>query len=100
MILGTKIMQPGEVKDFPIDYTEWLAENAPTDTLDSATVDIVATDGGSASNLTETNLVVSNTAVAPWLTAVAAGRFKVTVQVTTDDGRVDEAEFIVIVRDT
>lgn len=99
MILDKKFMQPGENKDFPIDYADWLAENAPTDTLASATMAITATDGGSASNLIQSNLVVSPTAVAPWLRAIAAGKFKVTVRVTTTAGRIDESEFTVTVKD-
>lgn len=99
MILDKKFMQPGEVKDFPTTYVDWLAENAPTDTLASATASIAATDGGLNSNLVLSSLVVSPTAVAPWLTAVAAGKFKVTVRVTTAAGRIDEFEFTVTVKD-
>ena len=41
MILGTFIKQPTDVKDYDIEYHEWLSEN---DALASATV-VVEPDG-------------------------------------------------------
>lgn len=103
MILDRKFMQLGENKDFPIDYTDWLAENSPADTLSSCSTPVITSlDGSDVANLVVSNLVVSNTAVAPWLSTVAAiapGKFKVTGRVTTAAGRIDEWEFIMTVKD-
>lgn len=100
MILATRQKQPADVKDYPISYTEWLAENAPADTLASAISAVVCLTDPADTALTVTNLIVSAQAVAPWLSGGTSGcRYKVTITVTTAAARKDQVEFIVNVKD-
>lgn len=101
MILDKKYKQPADVKDYPIDYTDWLAENSPADTLASATSSVVCETDATDTALTVSNLVVSPQKVSPWLSGGTNGqRYKVTITVTTAAARIDQAEFKVIVKDT
>lgn len=101
MILGTRFKQPVEIKDYPVDYTDWLAENAPTDTMSSATTAVACLTDPADTSLTVSNLVVSSNTVAPWLSGGTSGkRYKLTITATTTAGRKDQSEMIIIVKDT
>lgn len=100
MILDRKEKQPAEVKDYPIDYSQWLAEISGGDTLASAIATAVCTTDATNTALVVNQVVVSNTALSVWLSSGTDGQtYKVTVTATTAGGRVDQSEFIVKVRD-
>lgn len=91
MILGTFEKQPADVKDYDIDYSQWLTTG---DGIASATVTV---DG--------TGLVIDSYFLDPisvkvWISGgVTGAKHKVTVTVTTDDGRVLQHEFVIKVKD-
>jgi hypothetical protein len=98
MILDKKEKQPIEVKDYPIDYSDWLGEVA--DTIVNAEAAIVCTSNAEDVALVASNLVISTMGVSVWLSGGTAGeKYKVSVNVTTAAGRVDQSEFIVKVKD-
>lgn len=100
MILARKEKQPAEVKDYPIDYTEWLSEITAGDTIASAVAVSVCTSDASNTSLLVNQVVISNKAVTVWLAAGTSNQiYKVTVTVTTAGGRIDQSEFIVKVKD-
>ena len=91
MILGTFSKQPVEVLDYDIDCSEWLVSD---DELTSATA-VVEPVG-----VTADSVLVSSPRVKVWLSGGTNGAtYKVTVTITTDDGRVKQVEFRVRVRD-
>lgn len=91
MNLGNFNKQPVEVKDYDIDYSEWLS---PGDTVQSAVV-VVAPTG-----LVIDSTFTSDTAVKVWLSGGTTGtQYKLTVTTTTADGRVKEDEFKIRVKD-
>ena len=91
MLLGTFEKQPVDVKDYDIDYAQWLAQG---DGIQSATVDVDLPD------LTVRAVFTNPTRVKVWLMGgVPPQKYKITVTVTTDDGRVLQHEFIVKVKD-
>ena len=91
MILGTFSKQPVEVLDYDIDCTDWLVSD---DLLASATA-VVDTAG-----LTVDSVLVASPRIKVWLSGGTNGAtYKVTVTITTDDGRVKQVEFRVRVRD-
>lgn len=93
MILDTKIKEPADYKDYPIDYSAWLAENSPGDTLVGATKSVNCLSNPTDTAMTVPNLVVSATAVAPWVAGGTVGyTYLVTLIVTTAAGRVDTCE--------
>jgi hypothetical protein len=100
MILDRKEKQPAEVKDYPIDYSEWLGEITAGDTIASAVAVSACTSDSSDTALVVNQVVISNTAVTVWLSAGTTNqKYKVTVTVTTVGGRIDQSEFIVKVKD-
>lgn len=91
-LLGRFTKQPNEVIDYPVDFTDWMAEHAG-DSISGYTV----TPAGGISLAThrrDGNVI----------TAVLAGgtngqRYKITVSITTAAGLVKEAEFQVTVKE-
>lgn len=91
MILGTFEKQPVDVKDYDIDYAQWLT---PGDGIQSATAEVDA--GG----LLVDSVFTSGDRVKVWLSGGVSGqRYKVTVTVSTNDGRVLQHEFVIKVKD-
>jgi hypothetical protein len=98
MILDRKEKQPVEVKDYPIDYTEWLDEAA--DTLTDVQAAVVCLTDDADTSLVVQNLTLAPKGVSVWLSGGTDGqRYKVSVTVTTAGGRVDQSEFVVRVKD-
>lgn len=98
MILDRKEKQPVEIKDYPINYADWLAESG--DTLSNVNAAIECLTDIADNSLTVHNLTLAPTAVSVWLSGGTDGqRYKVTVTVTTLGGRRDQSEFIVRVKD-
>ncbi|MEO8021069.1 hypothetical protein [Polaromonas sp.] len=101
MILGKHDKQPAEVKDYPIDYSEWLSEIPAGDTLASAIAVATCTTTPADTALVVDQVIVSPIGVAVWLSAGTDGEtYKVTVTATTVGGRVDQSEITVRVKDT
>ena len=97
MILDKKEKQPIEVKDYPIDYTPWLAE--VSDTIVSVTA-TYACIGSVDTALVITRFPFTTTAVVVWLSGgTNLKSYKITVTVTTAGGRVDQSEFIVKIKE-
>jgi len=91
MIIGTFSKQPVEVLDYDIDCSEWLVSD---DALASATA--VA----DAAGLTVDSVLISSPRIKVWISGGTNGlTYKVTVTITTEDGRVKQVEFRVRVRD-
>ncbi len=97
MILATYEKQPSEVKDYDIDYAEWLTP--AQDTIDDITATI-----SSATEAVPTLVVdsVQNTLTTGkiWISGGTSDtKYKVTVLMTTNGGRIDESELIFHVKD-
>jgi hypothetical protein len=91
MNIGNFSKQPVEVKDFDIDYSEWLTTG---DNVESATV-VVATTG-----LTVNSVFVNNPRIKIWVAGGTDGtQYKLTVTMTTADGRVKQDEFKIKVKE-
>lgn len=92
MNLGTFTKQPVEVKDYDLDYSEWLVA---ADTVEAAEVTV------EPAGLTVGSVFTHDTKVKVWLSAGSDGAvYKLTVTMTTADGRVKQDEFKVKVKDT
>lgn len=93
-LLGIFTQQPRENLDYDIDYAPWLPTN---DGIDTQLVEHTADPPG------ELVLVVApnSTFIKVW---VSGGQpnvtYKITVTITTDDGRIKQVEFKIKVKDT
>ena len=97
MILAKYEKQPAEVKDYDIDYAEWLGPVA--DEVASATADVTS-DTEPTPTLVVDSIEDSTTVVKLWISGGTAGvRYKVTVKLTTAGGRLDESELVFTVKD-
>ena len=91
MILGSFSKQPVEVLDYDIDCSDWIVS-------DDAVVSATATVDGTG--LVINSVFVSSPRIKVWLSAGTNGSsYKVTVTITTDDGRIKQVEFRVRVKD-
>ena len=99
MILETFYKQPSEVKDYDVDYTPWLTRTGDTiDSVDTAVLCVTdPTDTSLEVFLTQNTLTVAKLWVRGGNTA---RRYKVTIQMTTNGGRVDENELMFNVKDS
>lgn len=103
-VLATYQKQPWEVKDYDIDYSDWLNGVTPADTLNTvvAIVSCITTPADTA--LVVDSTTVSNTGVKFMVSGGTAGEtYKLTARATTDgvDGfiRKDESELRFVVKD-
>ena len=97
MILAKYEKQPAEVKDYDIDYAEWLGPVG--DTVATATTTVTC-DTEPVPTLEIDSIMKSTTAVKLWVSGGTAGvRYKVTVKMTTAGGRLDESELVFTVKD-
>lgn len=100
MIIGRKIKQPAEVKDFPIDYASWFAAKGDNDTIASVTHFVTGLGLSPDSALHIDKIVIAPTALVVWVSGgTDKKRYKVTINVITANGRVDQSEFIVKAKD-
>lgn len=91
MILGTHEKQPWEVKDYDIDFGQWMA---PSDTLQTLSAEV------SPSGLVVGDPVNNDPLVKLWVSSGVDGiKYKVTLKATTTDGRKEESEFYVKVKE-
>ena len=97
MILAKYEKQPAEVKDYDIDYSEWLGPVA--DTVASTTA-IVTSATEAVPTLEIDSIMESSTTVKLWVSGGTGGvSYKVTVRMTTTGGRLDESELVFKVKD-
>lgn len=98
MILETYEKQPAEIKDYDIDYSEWLA--SPADTISDATATVVclSTDGDTA--LAINGVDITTKTVKLWISGGTSGeKYKITINVMTNGGRLDQSELIFKIKD-
>ena len=92
--LATFEKQPGEVQDYDIDFSTWLAAFSHADTATSMTVTV---DTGITMGTTSLTAGV----VKVWLSGGTHGTsYKVTASITTAGGRVKADEVIIKVWET
>jgi len=85
-------MQPDESLDYDLDYTDWLTTN---DNVSSATVAVTPAD-----ELAATLVQINDPRVKVWLEGGVDGTtYKVSVTMTTADGRVKQDEFKIRVKE-
>lgn len=85
MILGNFTKQPIDVLDYDIDYSQWLTTGDNVESID-VTVE--------PSGLTVDNTFVNDPRVKIYLSGGTNGStYKITVTMTTADGRVKQDEF-------
>ena len=97
MILAKYEKQPAEVKDYDIDYSDWLVPAA--DTINGITTAVT-----SETQATPTLIVdytqVTITLAKLWISGGTVGvQYKVTVRMTSVGGRLDESELIFSIKD-
>ena len=91
MILAKYEKQPAEVKDYDIDYSEWLTAG---DNVQAASVEVAPI------GLTVESTFINDPRVKIWVSGGTTGTtYKLTVTATTADGRVKQDEFKVKVKD-
>jgi len=91
MNLGNFQKQPTEVKDFDIDYRDWMTAG---DNVQSATVNV------SPTGLTVDSIFINDPVVKVWVSGGdSAVQYKLTITITTADGRVKEDEFKIRCKD-
>lgn len=91
MNLGQFTKQPSEVVDYDVDYSEWLTDG---DNVDSATVT------PSPAGLTIDSTFINDPRVKIWVSGGTNGiTYKLTVTMTTVEGRIKQDEFKVKVKD-
>ena len=98
MILAKYEKQPVEVKDYDIDYGEWLAPVA--DDLDAVQTLVECLSDPNDTSLQVDSAPFTASTVKLWISGGTHGaRYKVTVTVTTTYERVDQSELIFTVKD-
>jgi hypothetical protein len=98
MILERFIKQPAEVKDYDVRYADWLDPMA--DTIDDASAVVVCTTNPQDTSLVVDRIDVADKAIKLWVSGgTNQQKYKVTIQVTTFGGRLDESELVFSVRD-
>ena len=98
MILAKYEKQPAEVKDYDIDYSEWLAPVA--DDLDAVTTSVECLSDPGDTSLQVDRAPFTATTVKLWISGGTHGaRYKVTVTVTTTYERVDQSELIFTIKE-
>lgn len=97
MILATYEKQPAEYKDYDIDYSQWLTPADDTISLVTTTV----TSTTEAVPTLSVDLIQNTVYVSKlWVAGGTVGvKYKITVLLTTLDGRIDESELIFNIKD-
>ena len=97
MILATYEKQPAEVKDYDIDYREWLV---PADDVVQSVTTAVTSATETAPTLVVDSIQMTVYVAKLWISGGTAGtKYKVTVQMETEGGRLDESELVFVVKD-
>jgi hypothetical protein len=97
MILAKYEKQPAEVKDYDIDYSEWLIP--AEDTISSITTAV--TSETEVAPTLEVDYTQNTITVAKlWVSGgTVATQYKITVVMTSVGGRIDESELVFNVKD-
>lgn len=89
-ILGKFSKQPDEILDYDVDYSDWFSSRADT----PASHSVVAEAG-----ITKVSDALTGSTVRVVLSGGTSGEsYKITVLLTTSDGIVKEADFVVKVK--
>lgn len=97
MILAAYEKQPAEYKDYDIDYSQWLTP--ADDVIESVTATVTSTTEEAPTLVVDT---VQNTVYVAklWVYGGTADvKYKITVQMTSAGGRIDESELIFKIKD-
>jgi hypothetical protein len=98
MILDKYTKQPGETKDYDIDYSEWLSPL--TDTLSGVTAAVECLTDPTDIALVCNTVFVTTTTAKFWMSGGTAGnKYKLTATATTTGGRTDESELVFNIKD-
>jgi hypothetical protein len=98
MLLEKFVKQPAEVKDYDVDYAKWLGPIS--DVIDSVTTTVVCQSTPVDSTLVINSTFLTDTSVKLWISGGTSGKkYKITIRVTTDGGRIDESELLFIIKD-
>lgn len=98
MIIGKHTKQSREVSDYDIDFSKWL-RTGETLVSGAVTIECLTTPANTA--LIDSGVDVSGSALRIRLSGgTTEEAYKVTVLTTTNSGRVDESEFIVLIRES
>jgi hypothetical protein len=97
MILAKYEKQPAEVKDYDIDYADWLIP--VEDTIDTITT--VVTSETEAVPTLEVDYTQSTITLAKlWVSGGTVGtQYKITVFMNSAGGRIDESELVFSIKD-
>jgi hypothetical protein len=97
MILAKYEKQPAEVKDYDIDYSDWLIPAA--DTINGITTAVTSETQATPTLVVDyTQLTI--TLAKLWISGGTVGvQYKVTVRMTSAGGRIDESELIFSIKD-
>jgi hypothetical protein len=97
MILAKYEKQPAEVKDYDIDYSDWLIP--AEDTIDGITTTV--TSETQATPTLEVDYTQQTITLAKlWISGGTVGaQYKITVRMTSAGGRIDESELIFSIKD-
>jgi hypothetical protein len=97
MILAKYEKQPAEVKDYDIDYSDWLIPAA--DTINGITT-AVTSETQATPTLVVDYTQITITLAKLWISGGTVGvQYKVTVRMTSAGGRIDESELIFSIKD-
>ena len=95
--IGSFTKQPGDILDYDVDYSAWLIEG---DAVSASTVLIELLAGQSPGTLAVSGKNNLTSRVKLWLTGGANGdSYKVTVTMTSTEGRVKQDEFTMKVKE-
>ena len=98
MILKKLFKQPGELKDYDIDYSPWLTPIS--DTLDNVDISIEVLDSLAIPSMVLNRHLMTEDTLKLWIEGGSPGEvYKVTISITTVGGRIDESELIFAVED-
>lgn len=98
MKLETYTKQPHEIKDYDIDYAPWLAPMS--DTINDVQVFVVCETDPQDSTLLCTQVSATADRCKFWMSGGTDGnQYKLTAQVTTVGGRLDESELMFVIKD-
>ena len=97
MILAKYEKQPAEVKDYDIDYSDWLIPAA--DTINGITTAVTSETQATPTLVVDyTQLTI--TLAKLWISGGTVGvQYKITVRMTSAGGRIDESELIFSIKD-
>ncbi len=89
-IIGKQVKQPSEILDYQVDFSEWFANRTDTPTSADVTVEFGLTKVSDSLDDEVVTVVLSG--------GTDGASYKVTVLLTTSDGIVKEADFIVRIK--